>query len=81
MLCCLNFHFKQQLCGEERQVTTSSFLFILKKVRPKNEKITNNNYLLIVLIKMRLLKFLVFSQYELACKHGITFQISIYSWK
>ena len=27
-----------------------------------------------------LLIFLVFSQYGLACKYGITFKISIYNW-
>ena len=29
---------------------------------------------------MRLLIFLVLSQYGLACKYGIIFQISIYDW-
>ena len=29
---------------------------------------------------MRLLIFLVFSQYRLACKYGIIFSISIYNW-
>ena len=34
-------------------------------------KIGSINYLIIVLIKMRLLVLLVFSQYGLACKYGI----------
>ena len=29
---------------------------------------------------MKLLKFLVFSPYGLACKYGIIFQISVYNW-
>ena len=32
-----------------------------------------------MLIKMRLLIFLVFSQYGLACKYEIIFQISVYA--
>ena len=32
-----------------------------------------------MLLKMRLLIFLVLSQYGLACKYGIIFQISIYA--
>ena len=31
-------------------------------------------------MKIKLLIFLVFSQYGLACKYGIIFQISIYNW-
>ena len=80
MLCYLKFHFKQELREEEYQHTTSSFLFFLKKARPnkqKNPKKININYLIIVLIKIKLLLFLVFSQYELVCKYGIIFQISL----
>ena len=33
-----------------------------------------------MLIKIRLLIFLALSQHGLACKYGIIFQISIYSW-
>ena len=43
MLCYLKFHFKQHFCGEERQYTTSPFLFYL----------TKPSYLIMVLIKMR----------------------------
>ena len=57
-------HFKQWLCGEEHQYTETP----------------NISYLTTVLIKMRLLIFLVSSRYGLACKCGIIFQISIYNW-
>ena len=40
----------------------------------------NVKYLMIVLIKMKLLTFLVFSQYELAFKYGISFPIPTYIW-
>ena len=40
----------------------------------------NINDLLIVLIKVRLLIFLVFSQYEFPGKYGIILQISIFNW-
>ena len=53
------------------------FSFLKKKTKPKKQK--NIIYLIIVLIKMRLLIFLVFSQYRLACKYGNIFQISIYN--
>ena len=53
-------HFKQWLCGEEHQYTETP----------------NIGYLITVLIKMRLLIFLVSSPYGLACKCGIVFQIS-----
>ena len=67
VLCYLKFHFKQQLCGEEHQYKTSPFLFISQKIK--------------MLIKIRLLKFSVSSQYGLACKHGIIFQLSsINNW-
>ena len=76
MLCYLKFRFKQQLCGEDHY-TTSSFLFFLKEARPKKQpKNLNFNYLIIVPIKMRLLLFLVISQYGLPCKYGIVFQFS-----
>ena len=47
------------------------FFSFLKKPGLKTKKIVNINYSIIVLIKMRLLIFLIFSQYELACKYGI----------
>ena len=74
MLCYLKFHFKQQLCGEEHQYTKGTFLFFLKKPslnNNNNKKVINITYLIIVLLKMKLLIFLVFSQYGLACTYGI----------
>ena len=44
----------------------------------KKKKILNMNYLIIVLMKMRLV--MIFSQYGLACKYGMIFQMSIYNW-
>ena len=77
----LEFYFKQCLCGEEHQYTTNSFLFFLKKDQAyKTKKIINISYLIMVLIKMRLLIFLVLSRYGLACKYRIISQISIYNW-
>ena len=59
----------------------SPFLFsFLKKQAYKTKKIININYIIIVLMKIRLLMFLVFSQYGLACKYEIIIQISIYDW-
>ena len=40
----------------------------------------NKNNLIMVLIKMRLLIFLILSQNGLACKYKTTFQLSTYSW-
>ena len=72
MLCYLKFHFKQKLCGEEHRYIASLFLFLFlkkpglkNKNKKKNKKIIAMSYLIIVLIKMRLLIFLVFSQYGL----------------
>ena len=77
----LEFYFKQKLCGEEHQYTTNSFLFFLKKDQAyKTKKIINISYLIMVLIKMRLLIFLVLSRYELVCKYRIISQISIFNW-
>ena len=58
------------------------FFSLLKKpgLKNKNKKTIDLNYLIIVLIKMLLLIFLVFSYYELACKYGIIFQVSTYNW-
>ena len=80
VLCYLRLHCKQQLCGEEHQNKTSPFLFFLEITRPKKQKNINISHLAMVLIKMRLLVFLVFSRHRWACKHGIIFQISIYNW-
>ena len=76
------FHFKQKICGEEHQYTTGSSLFFLKKVWPKKqqEKNVKIDHLTIVLIKVRLIIFLVFSHYGLPCKYGTALQMSIYNW-
>ena len=42
MLCYLKFLFKQKLCGEEYQYTTSPFFFVLKKTKPKKKSLTFN---------------------------------------
>ena len=81
MLYYLKFHIKQKLCGEEHQYTESLFLFILEKAKPKKQKKNVNiSYLIMVLTKIRLLIFLVLTQYGLACKYGIIFQILLYNW-
>ena len=77
--CYSKFCFKQLLCGEEHQYTTNPFLFFLKKTKPIKQKIFNINYLIMLLIKMRLLIFLVLSRYGLAYKYRIISQISIYN--
>ena len=64
--------FKQYFCGEEQQYTTSAFVFFLKILDLKNKKIINFNYLMIELMKTRLLIVLAFSQYGLVCKYGIS---------
>ena len=57
------------------------FFYFLEKTRPKKQNaIINISHLIIVLIKMRLLIFFVFSRYGLACKYGIIFQVSVYHW-
>ena len=57
------------------------FFSLLKKTKPiKQKKIINISYLIMVLIKMRLLIFLVLSRYGLACKYRIISQISIFNW-
>ena len=72
--CYRNWSFILNLCGVKLWcITMWCFLFLLKKARPKNKKT-------IVLKNMRLLIFLVFSQYGLAGKYGLIFQISIYNW-
>ena len=76
----IKFHFKQWLCGEEHQYATRPFFSLLKKPGWKLTKTINTDYLIITLITMRLLIFLDFSQYCLACKYEIIFQISIESW-
>ena len=46
----------------------------------KTKKTINISYLIMVLIKIRLLIFLILSRYGLACKYRIISQISIYNW-
>ena len=74
-----NFIIKETLAQkfscEFCKISKNTFLH-----RPTPVVASITNYLIIVLIKMRLLLFLVFSQYELACKHGIIFHISITNW-
>ena len=65
----------------KRNYTTSSFLFFLKKdAAHEAKKVISISYLLMKLIKMRLLIFLVLSRYGLACKYRIISQISIFNW-
>ena len=46
-----DFYFKQkQLCGDEYQYTTSSFLFFLKKSSPKKQNKQTNKQTLLLLI-------------------------------
>ena len=59
-----------------KQTLFSSFL---KNQAYKIKKIFNISYLIMVLIKTRLLIFLVLSRHELACKYRIISQISIYN--
>ena len=57
------------------------FFSFLKKTKPiKQKKIIKISCLIMVLIKMRLLIFLVLSRYGLACKYRIISQISIFNW-
>ena len=44
---------------------------LLKKTKPIKEKIINISYLIMMLIKMRLLILLVLSRYGLPCKYRI----------
>ena len=57
------------------------FFSFIEKTRPINQKkFTNFSYLIMVLIKMKLLIFLVLSWYGLASKYRIISQRSIYNW-
>ena len=58
------------------KIQQALFFSFLKSSSLKNKNIMKINYLIMVLIKMSLLTFLVFSQYGLACKYGIILQIS-----
>ena len=75
----LEFYFKQSSVVKNMNIQQA--LFILKKDQAyKTKKIINISYLIMVLIKMRLLIFLVLSRYGLACKYRIISQISIFNW-
>ena len=52
----------------------------LKKKKKSLTKKINTTCLIMVLVKMRLLIFLVLSGCGLACKYEIILQISIYNW-
>ena len=57
------------------------FFSFLKKTKPiKQKKVINISYLIIVIIKMRLLIFLILCRSGLACKYITISQISIYNW-
>ena len=57
------------------------FFFFLKKGQSyKTKEIINISYLIMVLIKLSLSRFLVLSQHGVACKCRIIYQMSIYNW-
>ena len=62
----------------ENKINIHQALFFLKKVRPKKKKKKNHQHSLFD-NRARLLTILDFSQYGLACKYGIIFQISIHN--
>ena len=55
------------------------FYSFLKRLGLKHKKIINISYLIIVVIKMRLLISCAFSRDVLGCKYGIFFQILLYN--
>ena len=55
------------------------FIFSLKKQTQETKIIINISYLTMALIKMRLLIFLVLSQYGLPCKYGIIFKTTVHN--
>ena len=61
-----------------QQVLSLSLLKMPGLKNKQKKRIIKINYLIIALIKMRLLILLILSQYGLACKYGIIFQISIH---
>ena len=79
MLCCLKFHVKQRLIGEN-QYNNKLFPSCLKTVGLKNKNVININYFIIELIKMKLLIFLDFNPMGLTDKYELIPQISIYNW-
>ena len=67
----------------DKNLNTQQALFFsfLKKTKPiKQKKVINISYLIIVIIKMRLLIFLILCRSGLACKYRTISQISIYNW-
>ena len=65
---------------ENINIQQALFFSFLEKPSLKTKKIIDVSYLIMVLIKMRLIIFLTLSRYGLAYKHGIIIQISIYDW-
>ena len=62
----------------EKNMNIQEALFFLEKDKAyKRKNIINISYMIMGLIKIRLLIFLVLSQYGLACKYRIISQISI----
>ena len=62
-------------------IQQAHFFSFLKKIKPiKQKKIINISYIIVVLLKMRLLIFFILSRYGLACKYRIISQISTYNW-
>ena len=77
----LSFILNNNYVEKNMNIQQALFFSFLKKTKPINQKkIINITYLIMVLIKMRLLIFLVLSRYRLACKYRIISQISIYNW-
>ena len=64
----------------EKNFNIQRVIFFLRNQAKKQKKVISITYLIIVLIKMWLLIFFVFSQYRLACKYGIILHISVYNW-
>ena len=66
---------------EKNIIYNKSFSFLSQKTKPiKQKKIIDIRYLIVVPIKMRLLIFLVLSQYGSVRKYEIISQIWIYNW-
>ena len=70
--------FCHQYTIQITSICNKSFFSFLKKPSLKTKEIISIDFLITVLIKMRLLIFLVLSQYGLACKCRIISQI--YNW-
>ena len=70
--------FCHQYAIQITSICNKSFFSFLKKLSLKTKEIIGIDFLITVLIKMRLLIFLVLSQYGLACKCRIISEI--YNW-